>query len=250
MHPRELPRPQYLPIMPEPCIFCDNNSGSREHLWPKWIHERKKFGPIRHKIGNRPEKILGDPEQKIKTVCGVCNNGWMSQLERENIPIIGNMFADLSIPLDESQQTLLAAWTVKTAMVVDSVQGRDPKRRFYRRDECVSMRLHRAIPPRTRIWIGRSTLSSLSAIGTLVGAFNPDRPEKMPGMVVNIVVGHLAIQIFSFRVEPEDPAIRDPEPKPGNWDSMLMQVWPTRRTSATWPPPVTSRPVIQTRLPG
>jgi hypothetical protein len=45
-----------------------------------WIHARKKFGPIRHKIGARPEKILSDPEQKIKTVCRICNNGWMSRL--------------------------------------------------------------------------------------------------------------------------------------------------------------------------
>jgi hypothetical protein len=225
--------------MPTLCLFCDNNSGNREHLWPKWIHERKKFGPLRHKVGNRPEKIVGNPQQKIKTVCSVCNNGWMSQLEDENIPIIGCMFADVAIPLDEGQQSLVSAWAVKTAMVVDSIQGRDLSRRFYKRDECVSMRLYRTIPPRTRIWIGHSALSALSAIGTLVGAFNADRTAKMPGMVVNIVVGHLAIQVFSFRVEPEDPSIKDPEPKPGNWEDLLMPIWPTWRNALTWPPKAT-----------
>lgn len=92
--------------MPTACLFCENPAGNREHLWPKWIHERKNFGPIRHKIGNRPEKIVGDPEQTIKTVCSVCNNGWMSQLEDENKPIIASMFSDLTIPLDEGQQAL------------------------------------------------------------------------------------------------------------------------------------------------
>src|SRR5271157_4948213 len=121
-------------------------------------------------------------------------------------------------------------------MVVDSVQGRDPSRRFYKRDECVNMRLNRSISARTRIWIGRSQLSALSAIGTLVGAFNPDRTAKMPGMVVNIVVGHLAIQLFSFRVEPEDPKINDPEPKPGKWENLLIPVWPFKRGVLTWPP--------------
>lgn len=30
-------------------------------------------------------------------------------------------------------------------------------------------------------------------------------------ILINIVVGHLAVQVFSFRVEPEDPKINDPD---------------------------------------
>ena len=195
--------PVYDSAMPTACLFCDNNSGSREHLWPAWIHARKKFGPIRHKIGARPEKILSDPEQKIKTVCRICNNGWMSRLESDNIPIIGSMFGDLSIPLDVDQQTTVAEWAVKTSMVVDSVQGRNDANRFYTKPECVGMRLTRTIPDRTRIWIGRSALSSLSAIGTHIRMFSPEVPARTPGMVVNIVVGHLAIQVMTLHVRPE-----------------------------------------------
>jgi hypothetical protein len=32
--------------MTELCLFCDNDSGSKEHLWPKCIHNRKEFGPL------------------------------------------------------------------------------------------------------------------------------------------------------------------------------------------------------------
>jgi hypothetical protein len=128
--------------VPTPCLFCYNSAGSREHLWPAWIHARKKFGPIRHKIGARTEVILPNPEQKIGTVCGVCNNGWMSTLENNNIPINGSMFADISIPLDVAQQTAVAAWAVKTAMVVDSVRGRVATNRFYRKEECVAEHFH------------------------------------------------------------------------------------------------------------
>lgn len=33
-------------------------------------------------------------ELKVKTVCGICNNRWMSVLKKENIPIIGEMVED------------------------------------------------------------------------------------------------------------------------------------------------------------
>ncbi len=220
------------------CLFCDNPAGSREHLWPSWVHRRKKFGPIRHQIGERPEKILPDPEQKLATVCKECNNGWMSDLENENVPTLGAMFADVAIPLDDNAQTRLAHWTLKTSMVVDSVQGRGAINRFYQREECVNMRLRRSIPERTRIWIGRSALQSLAAVGTHVGIFTPEIPARTPAMVVNIVIGHLAIQIMSLHVHQDlsQYTIPDPEPKPGDWDNMLTQIWPIRRASVMWPP--------------
>jgi hypothetical protein len=151
------------------------------------------------------------------------------------------MFSDLTVPLDETQQKIVTAWTVKMAMVVDSVQGRNPANRFYTRDECVNMRLNRAVPERTRIWIGRSALSPLSAIGTHIGVFTPKIPAKTPGMVVNIVVGHLAIQIFTLHVHPEhnDQDVEDPQPKPGHWENMLVPIWPITLQNVTWLPKVT-----------
>jgi len=38
-----------------PCIFCNNESGSEEHLWAAWMHRLLKFGPIRVQEGTRVE---------------------------------------------------------------------------------------------------------------------------------------------------------------------------------------------------
>ena len=105
------------------CIFCNNPSGSREHVWPKWLLERKDLGPFRLKIGNGQEKVI-DVELQVKTVCGKCNNGWMSDLEAEAKPILEQMFDDKPISLDQKQQEIIARWLMKTAMVYDSVKGR------------------------------------------------------------------------------------------------------------------------------
>ncbi len=168
--------------MPEPCLFCDNPAGSREHLWPKWIHDRHDFGPIHHQVGDREEMTLPNPQLTVKTVCGQCNNGWMSSLEAENIPIIGSMFQDLHIPLDRQQQESVSVWALKTAMILDSVQGRKAASRFYRSDECKNLRIHRAIPSRTLVVIARVSASLLIAKGYKFDRYPPGREWNVDGI--------------------------------------------------------------------
>src|SRR4029077_7373387 len=97
----------------------------REHLWAAWIHKRlPRREPIRITFAGRPAAISNNPEITVKTVCGVCNNGWMSKLEAECTPLIANLMQDIALPLDTSQQTLISTWAVKTAMVLDSTNTR------------------------------------------------------------------------------------------------------------------------------
>jgi hypothetical protein len=137
------------------CIFCDNPAGNREHVWPKWILERKDFGAFRLKRNNGPEIILNNTELTVKTVCQTCNNGWMSTLESEAIPILTRMFDDKTVSLSADEQKILARWLMKMAMVYDSAKGRNASNVFYKKDECVAFRKSFLIPQPTMIWIGR-----------------------------------------------------------------------------------------------
>jgi len=224
--------------MPTLCIFCDNNSGSKEHLWPKWIHERKDFGPLNFQLGGSEKKVIPDPEIKVKTVCGVCNNGWMSKLEAENIPTIGSMLQDIAIPLDEAQQKSVAAWTAKTAMVSDSMKGRAAPNKFYSRDETVKMRLNRDIPPRTLIWIGRINGMHLGDFGTDFALFSPEKERIGMGSVSTIVAGHFVTQVVTVHIEKANIEISNLPCKMGNWNDMLAQIWPIQAPTAQWPPKV------------
>jgi hypothetical protein len=112
------------PRMPKPCLCCDNNSGCREHLWSAWIHALFDVGAIRCQFGDRPEKILGNAEITVRTVCDGCNQGWMSVLESENIPHMKPMILDTRRTLNEARHRLVAVWAVKTSMVSDSMKGR------------------------------------------------------------------------------------------------------------------------------
>ena len=137
-----------------PCIFCNSESGSEEHLWAAWMHRLLKFGPIRVQQGTGPETIDSDPEKTINTVCHTCNNTWMSQLEEKNIPSLRPMLQNQHTIIDLGRQRLLMEWGVKTAMVQDSIKPGIGNEKFYTVAERLDMRLTRKIPERTRIWIG------------------------------------------------------------------------------------------------
>jgi hypothetical protein len=192
-------------------------------------------------VGASPQEIRNDPAQKINTVCRKCNNEWMSRVENKTKAIIACMFEDLTIPLDRQQQTLLSNWAVKTSMVLDSIKNPESNSRFYRKPECVTFRERRIIPDRTRIWIGRSSLSALGAYGTDVTIFTPQGAPLGFGAATTIVIGHLALQAMAMRIHAgfEDKTITDVEPKPGDWHNMLVQIWPISGGSVIWPPRIT-----------
>jgi hypothetical protein len=205
-----------------------------------WIHRRKNFGPLKISIAGSPEKIINNPEQKISTVCRKCNNGWMSDLEAQNIALIGCLMQDIATPLDALQQASLAAWTMKTAMVLDSVKGRK-KSLFYERSECVAMRENHNVPQRNRIWTGQSSVSGLGAYRTDLAIVLPDMLKVGMGCATTIIVGHLAVQVLATHIfsEHEDKNVGDIAPKLGRWDEMLLPIWPIGSRPLMWPPRVT-----------
>lgn len=225
--------------MPTTCMFCSNTADSKEHLWPKWVHDRREFGPLKSTRGNNPTTIIPNPQVTVRAVCQNCNNGWMSQkLEVRNIPLVGSMMQDLTITLDRGQQTLAAAWCMKMAFLTDWTRVRGRTKRFYPRDETLAFAKDRSIPHRTRIWIGHITSSHLSTDGhdfeMLRGS---DRSRIGISSVVTIVVGHFVAQIVTDHILLEHSNM-NPELKsgPGPWDAKLTQIWPIEKEWVTWPP--------------
>jgi hypothetical protein len=91
----------------------------------------------RLELGNRPKRILKNAHMTVRTVCRVCNNGWMSGLESKIIPILTQILDDQRVSLDEVQQKDLALWVTKMAFLLDSTKGREAARRFYRKEDAV-----------------------------------------------------------------------------------------------------------------
>ena len=220
------------------CLFCENPACSREHLWPKWILARGKYGPMRHQLGKN-EAVFIRPEMTVKTVCGRCNNGWMSSLESECIPVIGSMLQGLTVPLSDEEQNLVSLWAIKTAMMMDSIKGRDAEKRFYSHDECERLRTDCTIPPETRVWLGYYEAEGLGGFGTDFTIVSPELQMQRVGwgMANTIVVGHLAVQVVTIHRHPDHVHrdVTDVQPKPMDWENLLVQIWPASRY-LIWPP--------------
>jgi hypothetical protein len=222
-----------------PCIFCNNESGSEEHLWAAWMHRLLRFGPIRVQEGTGPETIDPDPEKTINTVCHTCNNTWMSQLEEKNIPSLRPMLQNQSTMIDPGRQRLLTEWGVKTAMVQDSIKPEIGNEKFYTDAERLDMRLTRKIPERTRIWIGALTEPHLGSFGTDMAIFGSDRKTRIgTGIATTIIVGHFAVQVVTERALQEFAAqtIPDIQPRAGDWDNTLIELYPKKQKKIDWPP--------------
>ena len=188
--------------------------------------------------GTRLQLIVNNPEQTVDTVCHTCNNTWMSRLEEKNIPTLKAMVDNKPVEIDPGRQRLLRAWAVKTAMINDSTKVRNGIQMFYTAEERTAMRESYAIPDRTRIWIGQLDGSHLGIHGTDFTITNGAGVRFGEGSVVTIYMGHFVVQVVTEHIKPEFGRSDIPvvNPKSGDWDRKLIEIWPKMSKKVQWPP--------------
>lgn len=226
--------------MAKQCLFCTNEANSKEHLWSDWILKRLGTQPTRIKMGKARASTVPHSVIEVRCVCIPCNGGWMSDLESENIPIIGRVMENTATPLDVPQQTSLALWCVMKAMVLDGVNAKN-RGHFFTRNECEALRLQRRIPDKTVVQIGAYVRSGYSADGTIVWFDFPNAPKAAKASVSTFVIGHLVIQVVTVHHEPEheNAPVQGVMIRDGEWGTLLLRIWPTGTQSVMWPPQAT-----------
>jgi hypothetical protein len=216
------------------CLFCHRLANSREHIIADWIlKEITVRGPSRLRIGKYVDKLV-DLEQKVRAVCSICNEGWMSKLEQEVKPTIGPLLNDISFKIDFHDQSVLALWALKTAMVIESTNTRYRKP-CYSRPEREQLRVSSTLPAKTAVWLGRYFTQGLGTLGTDIGLNLPDIPKVANACVTTIVIGHLSIQILTVHIRPEY-SYRTINVVPQlSLNDFLIPIWPPER-QINWPP--------------
>lgn len=186
------------------CIFCGADGVSKEHFWPQWMHpllpagEKFTVGFDRFKDGEweseRLREMQGPPMNKtIQCVCEPCNNGWMSEMEKEVRPVLERLMRMETFTITDEERAALVRYFVMKAMVADrnvsetAVFTETQNRAFY---------LGRSIPSKIRLGIGRY-------------AFDPDVVQQFNKGTLNLtgrdetgklVEQHTQIAIFTFRI--------------------------------------------------
>jgi hypothetical protein len=114
------------------CILCHSvlsGKKSNEHIFPQWVLEyfnirKEKISPSHWSIKNN--KFVSSREHNLDnflagSVCGDCNNKWMSDLENSAKENIIQLSEDRKgvIDLDEQERFILARWSFKTALMLN-----------------------------------------------------------------------------------------------------------------------------------
>jgi hypothetical protein len=163
----------------------------------------------------------------------------MSKLETANIPLVGCLAQDISTPLDMLQQFTIAQWAMKTTMAFASI-NLTTHGGWFTLEERHGLRALSRLPVRSSVWLGR--YSGSGRIGSESHTIQYAIPGDgiADGYACTLLVGHLMLQVFALHVPVEKEDHRTPFGVPwnvGDWERLLVQIFPSRIPLARWPPP-------------
>lgn len=159
------------------CIFCEGDGRlSKEHFWPEWLQAHVGKDPsYKYVQGAESGKVieLESPDvvdktersghvttKKFRVVCAPCNNGWMSELEKQAKTLLEPLFLGNHLVLDEPDQKLLSTWCFMKIMVSEC----EPEEgRVFSSSERGAFYRERAIPSNFRVYLGRHSTDSETA---------------------------------------------------------------------------------------
>lgn len=114
--------------MARSCVWCQRDVPlTLEHVFPGWL---LKEMPDQHLIRGvahtqRREGVelrkwtAARMDSKVRRVCGRCNNGWMSQLEKTARLVLSPLLAGRTKKLSPVEQEIVTVWALKTALMAE-----------------------------------------------------------------------------------------------------------------------------------
>jgi hypothetical protein len=223
------------------CVFCGSAPVTAEHALPQWMSKvvpgNGRFTHLQIKPA-RTARRTPMIDIRVRVVCSNCNSGWMSQLETSSMNVLSPMIRGEVTTLSIDEQKTVAAWAVKTAIVLQATgPARDIPGSHARR-----LRERGEAPPGVAVAVGHyvGTMSAMYG-GTRLHILPeegrdhdlPSRRDPRFGYRATICVGHLAIQAYQFETTQfVDPDFGIPRVPP------FLSIWPAPRSVVRWPPPL------------
>lgn len=222
------------------CIFCGNRANSHEHVWPTWLAriieklpgENKTLFNIRtNQHGKRSRWQSNKPEIVTRNVCKVgCNEGWMSDLEKDVAPILRPMISGKEQTLEGKQQATIAIWLLKTAMVLDSMSSESD---FYERSERFHFRKTFVPPGYLSFYLGLYSGSHWSGFTQYRILRDDQFPPQFRSYILTMSFGPLVLQVCNTKSLTPASAVEYRNVK-GVWSTVEL-VYPFLNP-IQWPP--------------
>lgn len=171
------------------CAFCEDSSGSEEHIFGRWVSRFLGGGFVAtSEFGERPSKTI---PLTTNRVCEVCNNTWLSVLENDSKVVLAGLMLGNAVQLGEAEQRQVSTWAYKTALMLDLAGSGVIPLGYHRRFE-----MERIVPVHALVWIGGYVGGkAVSASVRPLGRNKCD--ESIPiAVLTTFSVGRLLVQVF------------------------------------------------------
>lgn len=217
------------------CLFCKNGRLTLEHVWARWLTKQLKaelFRVVTQNPSSRENtRFSSEIDMKARAVCKKCNGGWMSALEAKTKRVLGPMISDRSLrmPLLSDQQTLLATWSAKSAMVLEQASPKAKKiytfeQRSYVREN------HR---PPAGISVCLASYNGTRRLHSTLKNLKAATGERIQTATVAIDNAILQITAGPWLIDRPHRVISREQKR---WDPYVIDIWPIQQTEVGWPP--------------
>lgn len=224
------------------CIFCGGTPLTKEHVLPKWLKPIVPFDATTGILSARqPDTIPIPPsEREARAVCGPCNHGWMSNLEKRAKPLLTPLILGKTAPREIGVDGLstIAFWAAKTVLTCQFVNP--PDQRFVPEAACHEIRENQAPAVGTHVWIAPhvgdlwAAFYYLEPLGIWTVHATPEVDEhgrvKVNSYTATLGLGHLLIHVLYFagvEIPLKDDVL-------ASFQS-IRRIWPDPY-AFTWPP--------------
>lgn len=241
--------------MARKCVFCGNPATTNEHLWGEKVVEKIWGKPARgafttverrgrghifggpYSMEDQRSYTSDKPRETVK-VCGICNHGWMSDLESECGDIVARMARGETVLLDGKAQFALARYAMKTGITHDvAYRSRNRGRPVVPKEDIRLLADDQQLSPRTSVHLfayDGPRVTSYRGIPTTVRLGSPTAPET-PAFRVTLLLSHLVFQVLGYT---------GPQQRPLQYtrksDNFRVQIFPPTSIGAVaWPPSYT-----------
>lgn len=254
------------------CRFCatplTRSNATREHVIPRWTRKLTAVsdhfridpdaGKVRWSFSAQP--VPGTDQVQVAPtelpnkhrhpsyvtvpVCAVCNNGWLSDLEQQVIPVITPLAEGDALELSPDEAQLIARWVAKTAI---AFEADDPERAYFSASQIRDV-VNGRVPRSTVVFMARwselgTPILRHSALGIASSSGGAFSPVAGWGSRTFFSVGHAVFYIAA--ITPAIPAaqLRRLSPLGSQW----VELHPTHVGGL--PGPVTRDTVIEVDTP-
>lgn len=221
------------------CWMCGSaGSLTQEHAFPDWV--RKIFSRdgnliamSDHRAGMTERSISWknfSGEVVVRSICGPCNQGWMSELEVHCKPVLSPLIHGHGARPSPDNQAILALWAIKTAWVFQSM---NPSTSTCTIDQRHALATSQKIPDGVGVDLGAFDEQGKDVLccywyvgGSTAGVRDLDTS------ITTLVIGRAVLQVTQW-IHEDLPGVSPPKPSS---DVAVVRLIPATGDFIHWPP--------------